>query len=486
MLFGDNRLLFFDNRHIESAENVTLTLNPPAKVGPCLHIEEEWEMKGARAHCVVEWQGQYRLYYKVGLGNDRSALAIAVSDEGITWERPDLGVVEFNGSTENNLVELDGRPNEVCVFVDPTGPDEHRFKLVCHSPAEGGMYLMTSPDGLTFKRAPGHLLQFITDNNNSSFYDPRIGKYVIYLRGWDRSRAMPPIEGTRSILRAETDDLFKPIRFDENAPDQWHVSPKWTDIVDGGLRRMNRELPTVMGCDDLDLPNMGLYQAAAMQYLPEAYVAFPSLYYSYPWPPEGDFINDGVLDLQFASSRDGIEWRRDFRGSYVRLDLPDGPCTKMMHMLAGMVPHGHRVSQYYVGARRTHGEGRTAKDVKVERPTNLGDPIAHRLEQRLDGFVSADSAYTGGTLLTTPFTLEHERLALNIDTSASGDARAALLDESGGATPGFGLEDSDRIQGNDTRYTITWRGNGDLPRLVGKKIKLLLRSRSAKLFAVYP
>lgn len=487
MVFNDNRLLFFDYEHIESLEDIKLNLNPPVKKGPCLVVDREWELGGARAHCVVEWQGEYRMYYKVSMPEGYPLLAIAISRDGITWEKPELGIVEFNGSKANNLIPIDGcKPNEVCVFVDPIGTDEHRFKLVCHNQAEGGMYLMTSRDGLSFKRAPGNLLQFICDNNNSSFYDPRLGKYVIYLRGWDRSGGPPPVHARRTVVRAETDDLFKPIPYDKDAPDQWHVSPKWTDIVDGGLRRINKELPTVLACDELDPPEGGIYQGAVVQYTPNAYLAFPSFYYSYPFPPEGKFVNDGVLDIQFASSRDGIRWRREFRESYVRLDLPDGYCTKQMHMLTGMVPHEHVISQYRVGSRRTHGEGRVTKDTKVEHKTEMGSPIAHRLEQRLDGFVSADSAYTGGILVTKPFEVQNDCITVNIDTSASGVAYAALLDENSRPIPGFTIEDSDRIQGNDTRYILSWKGSSDVSKLIGKNVRLMLKSRNTKLYAVYP
>lgn len=487
MVFDDNRLLFFDYEHVESLENVTLRLNPPVKKEPCLFVDRDWELGGVRAHCIVEWQGEFRMYYKVTMADGNPLLAVAVSHDGITWGKPELGTVEFNGSKANNLIPIDGcKPNEVCVFVDPIADEEHRFKLVCHNQAEGGLYLMTSRDGLAFKRAPGNLLQFICDNNNSSFYDPRIGKYVIYLRGWDRSGGPPPVHARRTVVRAETDDLFKPIPYDENAPDPWHVSPKWTDIVDGGLRRINKELPTVLACDELDPPEGGLYQAAAVQYLPSAYLAFPSFYYSYPFPPEGKFVNDGVLDIQFAFSRDGIIWRRDFRESYVRLDLPDGYCTKQMHLLTGMVPQGHIISQYRVGGRRTHGEGRVTKDTKVEHKTTMGSPIAHRLEQRLDGFVSADSGYTGGTLITKPFQVRTNTIRLNVDTSASGVARAALLDEFGRPIPGYTLEDSDRIQGNHTQYVLTWNGSADVSKLIGKRVRMLFNSRNTKLFALYP
>lgn len=487
MLFDDGRMLFFDERDIESSENVNLIMNPPEKRGACMQIEQEWELGGTRPLCFVEWQGEYRFYYKVSLREERTVLGMAVSSDGVHWERPELGVVKFNGSKKNNLVDIDGvGPNEVCVFVDPAGPDEHRFKAIGHSQNEGGMFVMTSPDGLRFKRNPGNLLTFILDNHNSSFYDPRIGKYVIYSRGWDRDRPIPPLDGSRTVIRIETDDLFSPLPYDEGAPNPWPPSKKQEGLGHFGMRRVNKELPSVISPDELDPPEADIYQAAAVQYLPDAYVAFPSLYYHHPWWPEG-FINDGLLDLQFASSRDGIEWRRDFRGSYVRLDLPDGPCTKMMHMLVGMVPSGHIISQYYTGGRTSHGEGRTPEGVQREhRAPKIGDPIVYRTEQRMDGFVSADSAYAGGTLVTKPFVLESDRLRINIDTSASGDGRAGLLDEDGTEIPGFGLADSDRIQGNDTQYVLSWRKESDLSKLVGRRTKLVLNSRSAKLFAVYP
>ena len=485
MLFNDSRILFFDERDIESRENVNLIMNPPVKRGACMCLETEWELLGTRPLCIVEWQGEYRFYYKVSLGEERTVLGMAVSSDGVNWDRPELGVVEFGGSTKNNLVDIgESVVNEMCVFADPSGPDEYRFKAVAHGQAE--MFLLVSPDGFRFERVPGNLLGFILDNHNSSFYDPRIGKYVIYSRGWDRDRPIPPLEGSRTVLRIETDDLFKPVPYDEDAPNPWPPSKKQEGLGHEGVRRVNKELPSVISPDELDPPEADIYQAAAVQYLPDAYLAFPSLYYHHPWWPEG-FINDGVLDLQFASSRDGIKWRRDFRGSYVRLDLPDGPCTKLMHMLVGMVPSGHIISQYYTGGRRSHGEGRTPEGVwREHEPPKIGDPILYRVEQRMDGFVSADSAYAGGTLVTKPFVLESDRLRINIDTSASGDSRAGLLDEDGTEIPGFGLADSDRIQENDTQYVLSWRGSSDLSKLVGKRIKLLLKSRSAKLFAVYP
>lgn len=487
MFFTDNRLLFVDDRHIDSSENVKLTMNPPVKRGPCLRIETEWELRGSRACSVVKWQDEYRLYYKTTDGT-RQTLGFAVSKDGINWTRPDVDRISYPGAKHNNIVDIEGcNPNEVCVFVDPNGPDEHRFKAVMHQTAEGGLYLMTSPDGLSFKRHPGMLLPLHVDNFNTTFFDERLRKYVLYVRGCDKRFPKPPIDGCRSVVRAQADTLLETLPYDKNAPDPWPISRKATGFAEDKLRRVNRELPVVFECDEIDDPAGEIYQLAAAHYLRDVYLAFPSFYYRYPWPPEWPYINDGVLDLQFTSSSDGIAWRRDFRGPYVNLDLPDGPSTKMMLMLTGMAPHGYIISQYHWGYRRTHGEGRTSRESHGKGdPAKIGGPIAMRVEQRLDGFVSADSAYTGGVLTTKPFVVESDTIRLNIDTSASGVAHAALLDENGGAIPGFSLEDCDRIQGNDTQYVVNWKGNADVSGLKGKSVRLLLRSRSAKLFAVYP
>ncbi len=493
MLYNDDRILFFDTRHIDSLESAKLTMNPPEKRGPCMVIEKDWELGVHRASTILFWNGEYRLYYSGSLGEHESTrtLAFAVSKDGITWERPDLGVVEFNGSRANNICEVrGGRPHETCVFIDPTGPDEHRFKVVCHRPFEG-MFLLSSPDGIHFKRAEGLLLPFGTDNHMTAFYDESIGRYRIYCRGGDRDREIMGWKGSRMVVYGETDDMFRPIPYDANAPDPSDYGIERPG-PDGDIVRplpgINKELPAVMKMDSLDPPEADMYQPAAVHYAPGAYLAFPTLYYHYPGTDQGGFRNDGILDIQFAASRDGVLWTRDFRGSYVRLDLPDGPCTKQMHMLVGMVPHQYTLSQYYVGSRRSHGEGRTEdnpKGIGFHEP-KMGDPLALRLEQRVDGFVSVDTDYTGGSLLTALFIVQSPEIKLNIDTSASGVARAALLDETGREVPGCRLEESDRIQGNDTTYVLSWRGGRDVSHLVGRQVRLLVKSRNTKLFAVYP
>jgi len=81
------------------------------------------------------------------------AFCYARSTDGIHWEKPNLGLVEFNGSKSNNLVlfpEPAPRP-AAAVLYDPEDPrPERRFKLAYEADNQGTARLCVafSPDGL--------------------------------------------------------------------------------------------------------------------------------------------------------------------------------------------------------------------------------------------------------------------------------------------------------------------------------------------------
>ena len=54
--------------------------------------------------CTTE--GRYRLWYGVQRLDDitRSYVCYAESDDGFTWQRPELGLCEYEGSTRNNII----------------------------------------------------------------------------------------------------------------------------------------------------------------------------------------------------------------------------------------------------------------------------------------------------------------------------------------------------------------------------------------------
>ena len=91
-------------------------------------------------------------------GEDGLRMCYAESKDGIHWDKPNLGLVEFNGSTQNNLVRFDSEYNSkmvsILIIYEPEDPDQNRrFKLV------GGVNPFTtiaafSPDGLNWTESP--------------------------------------------------------------------------------------------------------------------------------------------------------------------------------------------------------------------------------------------------------------------------------------------------------------------------------------------
>ena len=84
----------------------------------------------------------------------------AVSRDGVRWEKPKLGLVEYNGSRDNNVVDVFGGRCVVWsapVIHDPEDPDPaRRFKMVIESGVLYGkrMGVAYSPDGLTWTESP--------------------------------------------------------------------------------------------------------------------------------------------------------------------------------------------------------------------------------------------------------------------------------------------------------------------------------------------
>lgn len=447
MNIGSAKQLFVDNAIIASSTGIRLTMNPPRKAGEkCIVADRPWEGHRVCAYnSVAEDGGIYKMWYDAIASDGSRWLCYATSTDGVHWDKPSLGLVEFDGSKDNNIVfPLEKRSHEPgCVFLDtnPKCSPDARYKMVCSydGPAGFGTYVFTSADGLHW-RAIGDKPSFrSSDTGNVAFWDDRIGRYVAYIRTWAPGRG---------VGRCETDDL----------------------------RDFGKE-QIVLARDDLDPPDIDLYTNAGVKYslAEDVYLLFPSAYFHYPEPPQGKFSNDGPLDIRMAVSRDGVHFTFPDRSPYIRLGVKGSFDDSAMYMATGMIHHGPELWQYYGGYDFTHG----AYDVAKDKFTG----VISRVVQRLDGFVSADAAYGGGELTTVPVILSGSRLELNIETSVAGSAQVEILDEAGKPVPGFALADSDVIKGNYIDRVATWKGRDNVSALAGKPIQLRFVMRDAKLYA---
>ncbi len=447
MDIGSAKQLFVDTALIESSRGITLTMNPPRKTGDkCIVAERAWEGHRVCAYnTVLEDRGLLRMWYDAIDNDDGRWLCYATSADGVRWEKPSLGIVQYRGSKDNNIVFPPTRRTHEpsCVFVDanPGCPPEARYKMVCSDDGRAGFgtYVFQSADGLHWRPISDKPSFRASDTANVVFWDERIGRYVAYVR------TTAPM---RVVGRCEFDDL-----------------------ADFGKEQV------VFGYDEDDPPDMDFYTNAAVKYPfgQNVYLLFPSAYFHYPEPPLSNYSNDGPLDIRFAVSRDGIHFTRPSRAAYIPVGIKGSFDDSALYMAAGMIRRADEIWQYYGGYNFTHG----AYDVAGDRFTGC----VSRVVQRLDGFVSADAAYSGGELTTARVVFAGTRLQLNVDAGVAGSAAAEILDSRGKPMPGFSLAEADPIKLNHIAATVTWQGKDDLSALTGKPVQLRFVMRDAKLYA---
>ena len=107
---------------------------------------------------VAEVDGELRMWYEGNGSLDEGGgrrICYAVSEDGEHWEKPSLGLIEYGGSRDNNIIDLlDGEPviSAAPVIHDPGDPDPSRRFKMC---IETGHYqnqltVAFSADGLSW------------------------------------------------------------------------------------------------------------------------------------------------------------------------------------------------------------------------------------------------------------------------------------------------------------------------------------------------
>jgi len=92
-----------------------------------------------------------------GLGGyAEHCVCYAESQDGYTWVKPKLGLVEYNGSLDNNIVDLpDGnKTSAVVILFEPEDPEPTRcYKMACETNTGTGnrVHVAFSADGLSWR-----------------------------------------------------------------------------------------------------------------------------------------------------------------------------------------------------------------------------------------------------------------------------------------------------------------------------------------------
>src|SRR5262249_39410864 len=140
----------------------------------------------------------HRMYYRAGGETTQEFTALALSKDGVHWTRPHLGLYEFQGNKDNNLI-FHGRrrayweSHNLTPFKDlnPATPPSERYKALGLGRAVSAdgknakaLVALVSPDGIHWRRLREEaiLTDGSFDSQNVAFWDRLRGEYVCYLR----------------------------------------------------------------------------------------------------------------------------------------------------------------------------------------------------------------------------------------------------------------------------------------------------------------
>ena len=469
---GSRLELFVDDYLIDRLQDAELRLHHPTPREIALVHDAPWEGSGCGYHSVFSDGEQYRMVYKAWhltivdgkLIQPHPLMACyAESPDGIRWKKPELGLVDYQGSTKNNIILATGKlggvgidPGHIAVFKDenPAAPSEGRYKALVRSPKPNGLVPLQSPDALHWKpMSDGPVItEGAFDSQNLAFWDPLRNEYRAYFRFF--------ADGRRDIRTMVSNDFIE-----------------WTDLAP-------LEYPGAAG-EQLYTNQIKPYHRA-----PHLFIGFPTRYVDRGWSdsmrnlPEaehrklrasankryGTAVTEGLL----MTSRDGVTFHR-----WAEAFLRPGPERP------GSWNYGHQyIAWHLVETRSSLPSAPNELSLYASENYWTGNSSAlRRYTLRLDGFVSASAPMAGGQLVTRAFRFDGSSLSLNLSTSAAGGIRVEIQDSSGRPLPGFALGDCPPVFGDSIERKVTWKGGADVGKLAGRPVRLRFELKDADLYA---
>jgi hypothetical protein len=466
---ADRRQLFVDRALLERLDGVSLKMHEPVSGGVAVKLDKPWEGVANFGAVVIQHGGKYLMYYramKTNTSDDSGAYCVAVSDDGTTWTKPALGLVEAAGRRDTNIIADDTGTARFSwsgmVWLDtrPGVPESERIKAFTSEPLSGikhsafidpggpkRLVMYGSGDGSTFHKLEQQP-EFVSklgnafDGGNTMFWSDEERQYVVYYRWRD---------GYRTMARSTSSDFLK-----------------WTDPV-----------PMTYG----DTPREQFYTNNTVPYFraPHHYIALAARFMEQrraltdeqvkeigmTKPPLNGYVNDCSEGVLLTSRAGSTRYDRTFMEGFVRPGLGgQNWVSRTNYPLTGIYPCGKEKIMFWVNRHYMHDTWHI-----------------ERMLLRVDGFVSVNAPYAGGTLVTKPLVFDGGRLEINYGTSAAGHVRIEIQDQDGHPIPGYALADCREIIGDEIDRVVAWKDGPDVARLAGQTVRLRFDMKDADLYS---
>jgi hypothetical protein len=458
------RQLFVDHFLVEET-----TLSPtyhraeyhPAS--PVLHPQAPWEMRdeysdrtGRKPNPTampfsdgVFFDPADRLFKMWYMGGDLMHPCLALSDDGVSWRRPALGVFP-NNPPESNVVTPSGRDSGT-VWLDLETSDKNaRCKMALFH--EKSLSLHESADGIHWR---GIGATGLAGDRTTFFYNP-------FRKVW--------VFGVRDNLQLNS----------------------------GRFRRYweSREFADANGW--LGVQPVAWVRADSRDFAREGFAATPELYnldcVAYEsvmlglfnvWRGEST-TREKINEVTVGFSRDGFHWSRPERQAFMGVSDTPGSWNYANVQSAGgcCLIVGDKL-HFYVSGR----QGVAGSDDPGVCSTGLA-------LLRRDGFTSMDwlpyeakvmrrgAKANGGSLVTRPVRFSGGYLFVNADTR-QGELTVEVLDQQGRVLPGFGKAQCTPVRGDGTRLPVSWSSGSTLASLAGEAVRFRFSMSVGRLYAFW-
>lgn len=427
---GDRRELFVDDHLIDrvSAE-LSLTVQRPEPKEVVLVTGQPWEGNTCAYYSIFRDGDLFRMYYRGSHAiNMKSAheevTCYAESKDGIHWTKPDLGLFEWNGSKQNNIVWRGIGTHCFVAFRDenPATHQDAKYKGISRGRPGGskGLYVFQSPDGIHWSliRNQPVITEGYFDSQNLAFWDPITGQYVDYHRTF--------VNGVRAIMTCVSDDFVhwsqpKLLKY-PGSPDQ-HL---YTNAI--------RPCPGA----------------------PHIRIGFPTRY----------LPATQQVEPVFMASRDGVTFHR-FDEAIIPQSAPeDRDGNRSNYMTNGLVELPGHPDEWSVYATEAYYSG--------------PDSRLRRFVYRKDGFVALKGT---GEALTKPLVYSGKRLLLNYRCEEGGSVGVNLCDEAGATLLSAAESESNRLTGDSINHVVEWQQPDELKEFEGRPVRLRLMLKDAEVYA---
>ena len=469
---GHDRQLLMDRHVVDDLLGCVRQVRQPVKraEGPVILAEHDYEDVGPNSFGSVlrdPQTGHYRMWACIGDmqvikekgkgAPDAKRGHYYESDDGLTWQRPQLGLFECRGNKANNIYLQGGIDNAFALALPPRLRDRGRWALI-HSdpftdppdpPLHNAKHALSfSDDGIHWTRAPEIPVFYgRSDTNNCVVYNPDRDVFMWYRRSTVNAGEV------RRIAYSESEDLIA-----------------WTQPIN------------LFGHDELD-PTF-LYGMPVSRYN-GMYLGYLFRLHQHPKFDQGQMLpdgRDGKMDTELAWSRDGVQWERHPLHPAFIPNSPPGPDAfdwGMAQGMANLIEDGDEVRIYYGGRAWLHSPARAFSD-----PQRRGICLA---TLRRDRFVAVHAGDDGGFMLTKPLSSPGGKLHINGKTGNGGFIRVAVREADGerdGEWPaGWRFDDSTPFSGDSLDHVMTWKGGDTLDAFPSKTLRLHFWLENADLFA---